>query len=131
MKIYIYIINYNHMVYSMECDNRAILNKRILYLFVGLIISAMALVVLLGVARSSGVLVALWATGHLSTAAFEGGMSALGLSTAVIATIMNTGKNYFVIMGTSALELFIGRIVLALMGPWGYVILLGILGAAA
>lgn len=119
------------MVYPMEGDNRTIFNKNILYLFVGLIISALALVVLLGVARSSGVLVALWATGHLSTTAFEGGMSALGLSTAVIATIMSTGKNYLLIMGTSALELFIGRIVLALMGPWGYIILLGILGAAA
>lgn len=119
------------MKFSEQRSVASTLNKRILYVFVGLILSASALVLLLGPARPNGILVALWATGHLSNAAFAGGMAALGLSTGVIAAIMNTGKNYLMIMGTSALELFIGRIVLALMGPWGYIILLGILGTAA
>lgn len=107
------------------------ISKRVLF-FLAVMLSASAVLLLyLGFLRADGIIIGLWAAGDISTSAMSAGLSYLGLNVAVIGIIRATGQATLALMGTSLLEAFLQRIILAIMGPWGVIILFGVIGAAA
>ncbi len=107
------------------------ISKRVLFFLAGMLSVSAVLLFYLGFLRTDGIIIGLWAAGDISTTAMSTGLSALGLSIAVIGIIRATGQVTLELMGTSLIEALLERAILAIMGPWGVIILFGILGAAA